>query len=158
MEAGIGLATAERQTEQRRTLLAFLARTDRCLSAQEIHAELHRLGGAVSLATVYRTLARLARAGAVDVLMRDDGEATYVQGSGRHHHHLVCRVCGRVVEINEPTVETWTREVAKGHGFSDATHELTVFGVCRACRLSRTRDAGARLVRGPGDLNRPPAS
>jgi Fur family ferric uptake transcriptional regulator len=93
------------------------------------------------LATVYRTVARLARSGVVDVLMRDDGEATYIQGSGRHHHHLVCRSCGRVVEISEPTVESWTREIAKKYGFSDASHELTVYAVCRVCRPSSGRDA-----------------
>jgi Fur family ferric uptake transcriptional regulator len=141
VKAGTTSARGERQTEQRRTLLTFLARADRCLSAQEIHAELHRQGSAISLATVYRTVARLARSGVVDVLMRDDGEATYIQGSGRHHHHLVCRSCGRVVEISEPTVESWTREVAKKYGFSDASHELTVYGVCQPCRPSPTHDA-----------------
>jgi len=141
VEAGTTSAGGERQTEQRRALLAFLARADRCLSAQEIHAELHRRGSAISLATVYRTVARLARSGMLDVLMHNDGEATYIQGSGRHHHHLVCRSCGRVVEISEPTVDSWTREIARKYGFSDASHELTVYGVCGACRPSPTPDA-----------------
>lgn len=140
MEARTSSAGRERQTGQRRTLLAFLAQTDRCLSAQEIHAELHERGSSISLATVYRTVARLARSGALDVLMRDDGEATYVQGSRSHHHHLVCRSCGRVEEISEPMVESWTRDVAEAHGFSDVSHQLTVYGTCSACALSQTRN------------------
>ena len=133
----------DRQTEQRRVLVAFLAHAGRCLSAQEIHAELHRGGSSISLATVYRTVARLAQAGVLDVLMRDDGEATYVQGSSGHHHHLICRSCGRVVEISEPMVEDWTRAVAAEFGFSDPSHELTVHGTCQACRSPDRTGAGA---------------
>lgn len=123
-----------RWTEQRRVLLAFLISANRCLSAQEIHAELARQGNAVSLATVYRTVARLVSAGSLDVVLRDDGEATYVVGSEWHHHHLVCRTCGRADEIADPVVARWADEEAARHGFTDATHALTVFGVCPACR------------------------
>lgn len=127
-------AVGARQTEQRRALIAFLTSADRCLSAREIHAELDRQGRPVSLATIYRTVARLVRAGALDVVPRDDGEATYVVGSDRHHHHLVCRRCGRADEIADPAVERWAHDEAARRGFSDVTHALTVFGVCPACR------------------------
>lgn len=124
---------AGRQTGQRRALLSFLTGADRCLSAQEIHAELARSGSPVSLATIYRTLARLVGAGVLDVVSREDGEATYVLGSPRHHHHLVCRVCGRADEIADPAIARWADDQAARRGFTDATHDLTVVGVCPAC-------------------------
>ncbi|NLE72082.1 MAG: transcriptional repressor [Actinomycetales bacterium] len=136
-------AAGSRQTEQRRSVLEFLATVDRCLSAQEIRAALEDQGRPVSLATVYRTVARLARAGVLDVVLRDDGEATYVLGSARHHHHLVCRRCGSVAEIANPAVESWTVEVARLHGFADVDHRLTVTGVCPACRSVHQRVEGA---------------
>ncbi len=123
-----------RQTEQRRALLAFLGSAHRCLSAQEIHAELARSGVAVSLATIYRTMARLVAAGALDVVLREDGEATYIAGSSRHHHHLVCRECGRADEIAEPAVARWADQEATRHGFTEVTHVLTLVGVCPGCR------------------------
>ncbi len=123
-----------RRTEQRRALIDFLATADRYLSAREIHAELARQGRPVSLATTYRTVALLARAGVLDVLPRDDGEASYIVGSERHHHHLVCRRCGRSEEITNPAVEQWADDEATRRGYSAVTHALTVFGICPACR------------------------
>lgn len=134
MDERVESLVGTRRTAQRRSLLEFLLNARRCLSAQEIHAELARRGSPVSLATVYRTVARLVRAGALDVVLRADGEATYVAGSAQHHHFLVCRVCGRADEIADPVVERWACEEAADRGFTEVSHALTVFGVCPECR------------------------
>jgi Fur family ferric uptake transcriptional regulator len=102
-------------------------------SAQEIHDTLKRRGEAVGLSTVYRTLQAMAESGDVDVLRADDGEARYRQCSSGHHHHLVCRDCGRTVEVEGPTVERWADRVAAEHGFTDVSHTLEVFGRCAEC-------------------------
>jgi Fur family ferric uptake transcriptional regulator len=102
-------------------------------SAQEIHELLTRRGEAVGLATVYRTLQRLAEAGEVDMLRSEDGEAIYRRCSATHHHHLVCRTCGRTVEVEGPTVERWADGVAGEHCFTDVSHTLEIFGTCPDC-------------------------
>jgi len=102
-------------------------------SAQDLHARLRQGGDAVGLATVYRTLTSMAGAGEVDVLRTDDGEAVYRMCSTGHHHHLVCRGCGRTVEVEGPAVERWTERVAAEHGFSDVSHTLEIFGTCAEC-------------------------
>jgi Fur family ferric uptake transcriptional regulator len=51
--------------------------------------------------------------------------------SGAHHHHLVCRECGRTVEVEGPAVERWADAVAAQHGFRDVSHTLEIFGTCR---------------------------
>jgi Fur family transcriptional regulator, ferric uptake regulator len=55
-------------------------------------------------------------------------------GAARHHHHLVCRVCGRTEEIEGREVERWTAKVAAEHGFSDVAHVVELLGVCAGCR------------------------
>jgi Fur family ferric uptake transcriptional regulator len=102
-------------------------------SAQEIHAALRERGERVGLATVYRSLALLVEAGDVDALTREDGEAVYLLCSRQHHHHLVCRSCGRAVEIAGPAVERWAAELAERHGYTDISHTLEVFGLCPRC-------------------------
>jgi Fur family ferric uptake transcriptional regulator len=102
-------------------------------SAQDIHDLLKRAGENVGLSTVYRTLTALADGGEVDVLRTEDGEALYRRCSGKHHHHLVCRACGRTVEVEGPAVERWADSVAAEHGFVDVSHTLEVFGTCRDC-------------------------
>jgi Fur family ferric uptake transcriptional regulator len=127
-------AGALRPTRQRRAVVEALGSFDDFRSAQEIHELLGRRGEAVGLATVYRTLQRLAEAGEVDVLRTEDGEAVWRRCSDTHHHHLVCRTCGATVEVEGPTVERWTRAIAAEHGYADVSHTLEIFGTCGSCR------------------------
>ncbi|MEI2810805.1 MAG: Fur family transcriptional regulator [Nocardioides sp.] len=122
-----------RPTRQRRAVIAALAAVEDFRSAQEIHDLIGQRGDSVGLATVYRTLQLLADAGEVDVLRTEDGEAIYRRCSETHHHHLVCRRCGSTVEVAGPTVEKWTHAIATEHGFSEISHSLEIFGVCRDC-------------------------
>lgn len=128
--------TPQRSTRQRRAVAATLAASDDFRSAQEIHDALRRDGERVGLATVYRALQAMADAGEVDVLTHDD-EAVYRRCSSAHHHHLVCRDCGRTVEVTGPAVERWTTAIAEKHGYTDVSHALELFGVCPQCHAGR---------------------
>ena len=127
------LEGTRRPTRQRTAVAAVLAETDEFRSAQELHAILREAGDKVGLATVYRNLQAMAADGEIDMLRTDDGEAVYRACSTGHHHHLVCRVCGRTVEVEGPTVERWTRTVAAAHGYADVSHTLEIFGTCSSC-------------------------
>ncbi|WP_019286556.1 MULTISPECIES: Fur family transcriptional regulator [Arsenicicoccus] len=123
--------TERRATKQRRAVEQVLRETDDFISAQALHARLREQGDTVGLATVYRTLNAMAEDERVDMLRVDDGEARYrLCASDDHHHHLVCRECGRTVEIEGPAVESWADTVAAEHGFRDVSHTLEVFGTC----------------------------
>jgi Fur family ferric uptake transcriptional regulator len=111
----------------------LLDQVDDFRSAQELHEELRRRGEGIGLTTVYRTLQSLADVGEVDVLRTDSGEAIYRRCSSRHHHHLVCRHCGRTVEVEGPAVETWAEKVAAENGFSQLSHTVEIFGTCGDC-------------------------
>jgi Fur family transcriptional regulator, ferric uptake regulator len=126
-----------RPTRQRVAVQEVLGTFEDFRSAQEIHDLLGRNGEQVGLATVYRTLQRLADAGEVDMLRTEDGEAIYRRCSDTHHHHLVCRSCGRTVEVEGPAVERWTRAIAEEHGYADVSHTLEIFGTCPACAAAQ---------------------
>jgi Fur family ferric uptake transcriptional regulator len=126
-----------RPTRQRQVVADVLGELTEFRSAQDIHAELADRGEQIGLATVYRTLQLLAEAGGVDVLRSDAGEALYRRCSTGHHHHLVCRSCGRTVEVEGPTVERWANRIADEHRFTEISHTLELFGTCPACRTAR---------------------
>ena len=126
----------QRTTRQRVAVAELLAESDEFRSAQDLHAALRARGVSVGLATVYRNLGLMAELGEVDTLVRDDGETLYRQCSDVHHHHLVCRSCGRTVEIAGPAVEKWANAVAAEHGFSEVSHQLELFGLCSECRAA----------------------
>ena len=126
---------AVRATRQRAAVSAMLDRLDDFRSAQEIHEELRRSGEGIGLTTVYRTLQTLADGGEVDVLRTGTGEAVYRRcASDDHHHHLVCRRCGRTVEVAETAVERWAAQTARRHGFTEVSHAIELHGTCEACR------------------------
>lgn len=121
-------------TRQRAAIGEALDRAEGFRTAQELYDELRRAGARVGLTTVYRALQDLAADGEIDVLHNSHAELIYRRcGRGDHHHHLVCRSCGRSVEVEVPEVEAWARNVARRHGFTSATHTVEVFGVCRRC-------------------------
>lgn len=122
-----------RPTKQRTAIEADLERSEEFRSAQQVHASLHRHGDKIGLATVYRTLQAMVDEGLVDALRTDDGEQAYRRCSTGHHHHLVCRDCGRTVEIEGPAVERWTAAISAEHGFTDVAHTLELFGRCGPC-------------------------
>jgi len=126
-----------RSTRQRAAVAAALDEVDEFRSAQELHDMLKHKGDSVGLTTVYRTLQSLADAGEVDVLRTSDGESVYRRcSSGEHHHHLVCRVCGRTVEIEAGQAEAWAAQVGAAHGFDDVDHTIELVGTCAACRAA----------------------
>jgi Fur family transcriptional regulator, ferric uptake regulator len=126
--------TGRRPTRQRAAVEALLVDIDDFMSAQDLHARLRAQGETVGLATVYRTLQALTTDGDVDMMRTDDGEAIYRRCSTGHHHHLVCRSCGRTVEVEGPAVERWADKISAENGFSDVHHTLEIFGICSACQ------------------------
>lgn len=134
------MAVTTRRTRHRAELGALLRETTEFLSAQRIHAELHRRDVPIGLTTVYRAMQALAEEGTVDTTRTPAGELVYRWCSSRHHHHLICRRCGRVVEIEAPAIERWTIAIAAQHGFREAGHHVEIFGACPECASA-----------GPGD-------
>ncbi len=129
-----GRGTTVRATRQGDAVCAALAETDAFTSAQDLHARLRAQGTAVGLTTVYRHLQVLVDRGEVDMIRRDDGETVYRRcATEAHHHHLVCRVCGRTVEIAGPEIEAWTAAVAEAEGFVDVAHTVEIYGTCADC-------------------------
>ena len=123
----------QRNTWQREAVREALADSGGFVSAQDLHARLRGDTG-IGLATVYRTLANFAKSGEADSLQSPDGENLFraCESTG-HHHHLICRRCGKTVEIEASAVEKWARDVAAENGFRDAEHLVDIFGVCAEC-------------------------
>ena len=126
-------STPPRRTRQRAAVTEILTDQADFRTAQHIHDDLRAQGDAIGLSTVYRTLQMMVEAGELDMIRINGGEVAYRRCSTGHHHHLVCRNCGRTVEVLGPTVEKWASTVAAGHGFRDIQHDLEIFGTCGDC-------------------------
>ena len=119
----------------RRSVVELLGRQDCCLSAQEIFDRLRSARRPVGIATVYRTLDILTDLRLVKRIDAGDGIARYepAQPDGDHHHHLVCRDCGKVEAFTDPRLERAIDRVAGGLGYSVEEHEVVLTGACADC-------------------------
>ena len=122
-----------RRTRQRSAISTHLGRTQGFQTAQQIFDGLRQQGTAVSLPTVYRTLATMVELGELDHLITD-GQAVYRRCSPHHHHHLMCRACGRTIELIEDPVESWATAVAETHHFIEINHVTEITGICPDCQ------------------------
>jgi Fur family transcriptional regulator, ferric uptake regulator len=123
----------KRNTKQREEVWQALWRRPDFVSAQDLHQSLRELGSTIGLATVYRTLNALAEEGSADALTVE-GENLYRACSPGHHHHLICRECGKTKEIEATAVEAWAKSVGEEHGFSEPQHIVDIFGLCPQCQ------------------------
>lgn len=125
-----------RSTRQRAAVLESLRECDGFVSAQDLHARLAAEGHRVGLSTVYRTLQALASVAEIDAIATTEGEARYracAESLVGAHHHLVCRRCGRTVEVHNASVARWVARVAQDNGFRQARHTLDIIGTCSRC-------------------------
>jgi Fur family transcriptional regulator, ferric uptake regulator len=119
----------------RRAVVELLGRQDCCLSAHEIFDELRRARRPVGIASVYRALDALVDLRLVKRVDAGDGIARYetAPADGDHHHHLVCRDCGKVEAFSDSRLERAIDRVAGGLGYSVDEHEVLLTGACADC-------------------------
>jgi Fur family ferric uptake transcriptional regulator len=119
----------------RRAVVDYLSGQDCCRSAQEIHDGIVSAGGAVGVASVYRTIETLVELRLVQRVDVGDGIARFEPtGAGdHHHHHLVCDDCGRVEPFTDEPLEQALERAAGRLGYA-MQHEVVLRGTCGDCR------------------------
>jgi Fur family transcriptional regulator, ferric uptake regulator len=126
---------ADYVTRPRELIANILGRERRFLSAAEIHHDLEAAHAKVSLSTVYRTLDYLQSKGEVTSRSDSAGETAYMLCEPeRHHHHAICRICGRVEDVDCAAMDSFTDALRTHNGFELDGHAMEFFGKCRACR------------------------
>jgi Fur family transcriptional regulator, ferric uptake regulator len=95
----------------------------------------------VGRATVFRTMKLLLDLNIVCRVLLDDGTLHYRVSTRGHHHHLVCRDCGRVEDFTNCDVTSLVRELAKSTDYEIEAHWLEVYGRCHTCRVLKKEPA-----------------
>ena len=111
----------------------FLARRGH-RSMEELLAEARKKDARIGLTTVYRTLKLLTRCG-LAAERKFNRQVSYFEPipKGKHHDHLICLNCGRIMEFENPAIESLQRAVAGEHHFTITHHVLELYGYCRDC-------------------------
>jgi Fe2+ or Zn2+ uptake regulation protein len=121
-----------RVTSARRALVTALVQTKGHVTADDLAALVQKAQPDVHLSTIYRSLDALERIGVVDHVHLGHGRAVY-HLADEPHQHLVCEVCGAVVEVPDATFAKLSDTLRRRYGFAIRPNHFAVLGRCRAC-------------------------
>ncbi len=125
-------------TPQRLAVLRAALTIEGHFEADELHGRLRETDSQASKATVYRTLELLVDSGVLRQVSLGERHAHYEHAFGhRHHDHLVCVQCGRVIEFSSPDLERIQEGICRRHHFTPLGHRMRIMGLCQRCSADR---------------------
>jgi Fur family ferric uptake transcriptional regulator len=131
-----------RLTPQRQLILETVRRAGDHVTPEEVYQRVHRRNPAVSRATIYRTLEFLCELRLIHA-MYWGGQMYYEIAGAELHHHLVCRVCGAIEQIDHVLLDDLFQAIEQKHRFAIDMEHVALFGLCRHCRADLQK-AGRR--------------
>ncbi len=134
-------AAGLRRTAQRIAVLDVLRSQRRHRQADEVSSLVRERLGTVSTQGVYDALSALVRAGLARRIEPAGSAALYEARAGDNHHHLVCRGCGTVVDVDCVVGTPACLEPADSQGFLVDEAEVTFWGQCPGCVSANIRNA-----------------
>ena len=119
-------------TAQRLAVLRAVSRRPHCTAddvAQDVRAEI----GAISRQAVYDALAMLVEKGFIRRIQPARSPALYENRVGDNHHHLICRTCGKTVDVDCAVGDTPCLTAAADSGYEIDEAEVIYWGTCPEC-------------------------
>ena len=123
-----------KNTKQREAILKALREAAAPKTAEEICEAVSSLYPRLALSTVYRNLERFTKAGLLEKNLFHDGVTRYALCSSRHGHYLICTACDQKIRISDCPLHRIESDLARDTGFSISGHDLTIYGLCPACK------------------------
>ena len=130
-------------TRPRLAVLEVLESSHGHLDVDQIAARVRQRLDTVSTQAVYDVLSALSRAGLARRIEPAGSPARFEARVGDNHHHIVCRSCGTIEDVDCAVGERPCLDPGTGHGFEVDEAEVTFWGLCPACQTRRTDDTSA---------------
>jgi Fe2+ or Zn2+ uptake regulation protein len=128
-------------TAQRLAVLRAVSRRPHCMAddvAEDVRAEI----GAISRQAVYDALGVLAEKGLIRRIQPAGSPARYEDRVGDNHHHLICRTCGKTVDVDCAVGDTPCLTAADASGYQIDEAEVIYWGTCPECLAAIPSSAG----------------
>jgi Fur family ferric uptake transcriptional regulator len=130
-------------TRQRELIARAFFATNTHISAEALYRRVSGRDRRIGLVTVYRTLKLLKEAGLAHERQFGEGRALFEHASSeRHHDHMICTHCGKIVEFENCEIEELQEQVARKLSFTIQYHKLELYGQCSDCRADVRRGTG----------------
>ena len=123
-----------RLTPQRLMILEAIENSDDHISAEEMYSQVIARYPNVNISTVYRTLDLLKQLALVTETDLGGGRFRYHPANKGRHHHLVCRQCGAIIDLDESLLAPLEQALLREHDFVADLRHLAISGLCSRCR------------------------
>ena len=123
-----------RLTPQRLMILSAIENSEDHISAEEIYAQVVAKYPHINISTVYRTLELLEQLGLVTETDLGGGRVRYHPGDKGHHHHLVCKECGAIIDLDESVLARLHDVLLNRYNFNADMKHMAIFGRCANCK------------------------
>jgi len=128
------------KTAQRDQILDIFLKTEDHLTIEDLYLIIRKKNPKIGLATVYRTMKVICDAGLARETDFGNGQKSFEHKyRHRHHDHLICVNCGRIIEVISPEIEKLHQKLAKKHKFSLLRHTMQIFGTCAKCKKKKKK-------------------
>ena len=104
------------------------------LSPQEIYRYLLKKDQRIGLTSIYRSLDLFESLGIAFKIALGSQVKYKLCELEDHHHHIVCKTCGHVVELEFCDLPKWSKKVMQSTGYEVTDHQLSFYGICGVCR------------------------
>jgi len=135
-----------RLTPQREMVLSVICETAGHVSADEILARVRARYPYLNKSAIYRTLDLLCELNLVNQTDFGEGRTLYEIHRHPHHHHLVCRECHGMTEIDGRVFSTLEKKLRDEYAFAPDLDHFAIWGTCRACQ-TKARRAAQKITR-----------
>ncbi len=122
-----------RLTPQRMMVATAIESSEDHISAEEIYTQVKAKYPHVNISTIYRTLELLERLGLVTETNMGEGIVRYHSAGKGHHHHLICRKCGAIIDLDEALLISLKNTLRREYNFEANLKHLAIFGHCLRC-------------------------
>ncbi|MFH1699630.1 MAG: transcriptional repressor [Candidatus Zixiibacteriota bacterium] len=124
-----------KETAQREIILDAFLSTNKHVSVDDLNLILNKLSLKVGYATIYRTMKIIAGSGLAREVSFNDGITRFEHTiNSKHHHHLICQNCNKIVEFSSEILDAEERAIAGKYKFETHSHHYKIFGICRDCQ------------------------
>jgi len=122
-----------RRTPQREIILETIYALGSHFSAEQVYRAVHARSSYINRSTIHRTLELFRDIGMLLELRTNNGQTEYELASAGHHHHLICKSCGRMIELSDRYLASLEQTLLADYGFNAQIEHLAIFGHCADC-------------------------
>jgi Fur family ferric uptake transcriptional regulator len=127
-----------KHSRQREIILEHFLANKGHMTVDDLYRMTQRTHPEIGRTTIYRTLKLLCDAQLAEAIELKDGLTRFEHlHNNRHHDHMICNLCGTIIEFTSGEIEKLQEAIARAHGFFADSHRHQIFGVCQKCTRRR---------------------